>query len=718
MSNQDQEKNIAKGLSQLGETTTAAELLRQKGQTKKLRVISEKQLMEWILKMMQTHMAGKADSYSDDEKAEMLKKAQDEINRRIRREQEAQAERDRLKAELEQAMSAVAAGSSAESQADIAMALAALKEKLEQAEQINLDLQQDNYDLQDQLNEKMALLGTTISEKDKLRGTVRQQMMRMTTLCEGVLGIDNDYYGSRHQEENAVSDEAGQDEQFYHDFEVGAKVITTLQADLTRLRGILKHEAEQDAKPLLESDLALLAQLKAGSLHAVDVAAPVAGLLEAMAGARLEAETFELQLAEATGTGQGQVFTELPEEGGDPAQVLAGATAVTRELAASLVRNRNRVTALKSIADESDSARNSTELELEVSRTALERVCTVLRQRAEAERLAVPAALADREAPPDTRAAAAAEVLDHLQAASPVEAAAIEQLALTDRLVKPGAPVAPAQTTDKRLVAERLRKAGAELECYTLDLQRQLDAAITRERALAERIQAFAHRDGAEAQPALRELDHSLTVKVEPQLLAQVTARALDEIVGQGARQAVITAAFAEDSAIAAEIVKASQGDAHLAEQFADLAIAAEDQDITTQPLLAAQVRDAVAALGQRRRDLAAEVANLSGQLDQLRTEQGRGSSEAQRLPDENDTSEGDRKRRMEAELADARSTTARLQAELSELRKEHQAEVEAHTREVAEEREKNSNIKDIIRQLREDVVEVKTRSRKKGDGK
>ncbi len=513
MSNQDQEKNIAEGLSQLGETTTAAELLRQKGQTRKLRVISEKQLMDWILKLMQQHMAGKADAFSDLEKAELLKKTQDELNRRIKRDQEAQSERDLLKHELEQAMSAVAAGSSAQSQADIEMALGALKEKLEQAEQINLDLQQDNYDLQDQLNEKMVLLSTTISEKDKLRDTVRHQMMRMTSLCEGVLGMDNDYYGSRHQDENPVSEEASQDEQFYHDFDVGAKVITTLQADLERLRGIVKREelqaaaADEQPKALLEADLMLLEQLKQGSLHAVDVAAPVAGLLEAMAGARLEAEAFEAQIAEATGAGHSQVFTELPEEGGDPAEVLAGATAVTRELAASLARNRNRIAALKAIADESDGARNNTELELEAMRAGLERVCTTLRQRAEAERLAVPEALADREAPPEERAAAAAEVVDHLQAASPVDAAAMEQLALTDRLVKPGAPSPEVPTTDRHLVAERLRKAGAELERYTLDLQRQLDEAIARERAMSEQIRADQGHGSGDAQRLLGDLE-------------------------------------------------------------------------------------------------------------------------------------------------------------------------------------------------------------------
>lgn len=648
---QDQEKNIAQGLSQLGETTTAAELLRQKGQTKKLRVISEKQLMDWILRMLQQHMAGKADTYSDIEKTEILKKTQEELGRRIKREQEAQAERDRLKAELEQAMSAVAAGSSSQSQADVDMALAALKEKLEQAEQINLDLQQDNYDLQDQLNEKMALLSTTIAEKDKLRDTVRNQMMRMTALCEGVLGIDNDYYGGRHQEENQVSDEASQDEAFYHDFDIGAKVITTLQADLERLRGIIKRQEAEEPQPteaveskaqLLEADLALLEQLKSGNLEAVDVAAPIAGLIEAMEGARLEAESFEQQVAEATGATHGQAFTELPDSGGDAAHVLAGATTVVRELAASLARNRNRIAALKAIADESDEARHSTEEELEAAQAALERVCTSLRQRAEADRLRVPTALRDREAPPEDRAAACTEIVDHLQAASPVDAAAIEQLALTDRLVKPGQPAVEVQTTDKHLVAERLRKAGAELERYTLDLQRQVEEGAVREQALAVQVRDLARSAGPEVPAAVAELERSLEIKADPQVIAEATSKALAELAANGGQQSAQAAALAEDRAVAAELARIGAGDDALAERIADLSVSAEDPEPRHQPQLSLQVRDAIAAIGSRKAALESEVAALKGQIAAVHADQGRGSAEAQRLMGELEKTRGD----------------------------------------------------------------------------
>lgn len=677
MSDQEQEKNIAQGLSQLGETTTAAELLRQKGQTKKLRVISEKQLMDWILRMLQQHMAGKADAFSDVEKTEMLKKTQDELGRRIKREQEAQAERDRLKAELDAAMAAVSQAGTT-SQADIDAAMQGLKEKLEQAEQINLDLQQDNYDLQDQLNEKMALLSTTIAEKDKLRDTVRNQMMRMTALVEGVLGIDNEYYGAKHQEENQVAEEASQDEQFYHDFDIGAKVITTLQADLERLRGITKGNAEAQAQTsgLLASDLELLEQLKSGSLHAVDVAAPVAGLVEAMDGARAEAEAFEAQVAEATGAGHQQTFSELPDASGDAAEVLAGATSVARELAASLARNRNRIAALKAIADESDEARHGTEEDLDATRAALERVCTALRQRAEADRIKVPEALLARDGVPADRAAAANEVIDQLQAASPVEAAAIEQLAITDRLVKSSGayPIVDPKTTDKHLMAERLRKAGQELERHTLDLQRQLDEAIARERALAERVKSLAIAQASAASgelqldakglpPAVRELERSLEVKADPQFLAEITAKALDEVAGAGGKRAAVQAVFDEDRAIAAEIVRASKGDDRLAESVADLALAADSADAAQQPEVSRLVREAVAALIRAKQEAESHAKAVEERLGSLQAAHGEGSAAVSKAL---------------ADLDAARSEVQKLQGDALRLRSGRDSAVNA----------------------------------------
>ena len=122
---------------------------------------------------------------------------------------------------------------------------------------------------------------------------------------------------------------------------------------------------------MLASDLELLAQLKSGSLRAVDVAAPVANLIEALDGARTEAVAFQSVIAQATGSARSQQsLSELPDAEGNPAEVLAAATTVGRELAAEFARSKAKVTALQAIAEEADQARNAVEEELEALKAA------------------------------------------------------------------------------------------------------------------------------------------------------------------------------------------------------------------------------------------------------------------------------------------------------------------------------------------------------------
>jgi len=490
-------QELASSLSSLGETTTAAELVRKQGQSKKLKVISEKKLMEWILSLLRQHMAGKADAFSDAEKEELLRKTQDELKRRMLREQAAESERARVQTEYESAVKVL--NDAKLSQADYTKAMDALRAKLESAEASVNDLQQDNYDLQDQLQEKMALVSTTLAEKEKLRDTVRQQMVHSGDLIGGVLGVDNQYYGARHQEDNPVAEDSGQDEQFYHDFSTGAKVIQTLMHDLERLRSIAKRSLEEreahDKDPrrnLLEGDLQLLEQLKEGNLQAMDVSQPVATLIEALDGARSEAEAMEETVSTVTGnSSQRTPFTAVPDADGAPAEVLAGATIVARELAAELSRSRQRVMALKQIADEAEMERSAGEDAIEKLTAEHGRLLTALADKAKADQLVIPQALADAQAPGAERDAAALMVIEQFQAGHPeADEALAEQLAVVDRLV--GNPVDPVAATDHQQLAERMHKAGQDLEKLVLEQRRQLEQAEARERTLAQRINALA----------------------------------------------------------------------------------------------------------------------------------------------------------------------------------------------------------------------------------
>ena len=354
---------LSSSLSQLTKSTTAAELMQKTGESRKLKVLSQRKLLDWIKAELMRSLAARADSYSDQEKEEMLQATKASLEERILREKKAERERDRVQAELDQVMAQISASSG--DKAQLEQALATLRAQLVEAQDARTDLEQETYELHDELQTKLAMLSTTIAEKDKLRDTVRNQMLRSNALVEGVLGLDATYYASNHQESNPVLEEASDDERFYHDFDVGAAVITTLSQDLEQLRTITGTLGDGNGdQRSLEQDLALLSQVKAGNLHAMDVAAPVSGLVEALAGARAEAEALDEEVASATG-GQPQPISDLPDAEGEPGKVLAGATTVVRELAAELARNRQRVAALRNLSEEADAARNATEEELE-----------------------------------------------------------------------------------------------------------------------------------------------------------------------------------------------------------------------------------------------------------------------------------------------------------------------------------------------------------------
>ncbi|MBA2481487.1 MAG: hypothetical protein H0V44_12555 [Planctomycetes bacterium] len=665
-------QDLASSLQNLGESTTAAELVRKQGQSKKLKVISEKKLMEWILSLLNQHLAGKADAFSDAEKEELLRKTQKELEKRILREQAAESERSRIQNELQNAMQVL--GNAKSSQADYEKAMEALKAKLENAEQTNQDIQQDNYELQDQLQEKMALLSTTLSEKDKLRETVRAQMIHSGDLIGGVLGIDNQYYGGRHQEENPVSESAGQDEQFYHDFGTGSKVIQTLMNDLERLRGIAKQsledKAERENDPranLLEGDLLLLEQLKEGSLSAMDVAQPVANLIEALDGARTEAEEMENTVSKVTGASSQKVpFTALPDPSGDPAEVLAGATTVARELAAELARSRQRIVALKQIADEAEQERVDSENGIQQLRYAYNQVLGALEDRAKTDHVDLPPALADEEATPEKRSEAAIGLIEKLQGGSPEATQAIsDQIQVVNRLIGADEDAAPVNVkkVDQKKLSDRLRSAGSALEKLVNEQRRELDAGTKREQSLAEQVRALARlRKNAPDAPAhpkldktLASLDQALTdhdeksavsgaaEKVITALQEQVEAdqSAANAVAKELARARTLETELAEardelkraqeqtrsqaqvDRAIASQLLRAAKGDDSLAESTADLALAMEqgaDADDAAKELQK-QLQATVAALSARKQELAKDNDRLSSDIAKVRGE-------------------------------------------------------------------------------------------------
>lgn len=681
-------EEASQSLAGLGESTTAAELVRTKGQSQKLKVITEKQLMDWVNTVITRHMAGKVDGISDREKEEMLKKVQDELAKRIKREQDTQAERDRMKADLDKAMAKVAESqSNAASAEQTAEAIDSLKKALAEREQMIEELQQDKYEIEDQLAENRALASTTLAEKDEMgekhKQALKNYMLRANTLVEGVLGLDNQLYGGRHTDDNPVPEDAAVEEQFYHDYEVGAKVIETLSNDLQRLRGIAQSAQKQTERlandprmNLLEGDLALLEQLKGGSLAAVDVAAPVENLVEAMSGARDEAQQLEHAGKQALGTvaGREDALSSVPStDSGTPAEVIAGTTSVVRELAAVLAQGRKRMGVLKEMADQADEARNSAEEELGEVRTAYQHVLGTIAARAKADKQHVPTALVDEDAPLAESSAKAADIIKNITGGGDVKPIISEQLVLMDRLLgeEAGVRMAPPakDASDADLLA-RLREDSTALARLVKEKTQALAAAQMREKAVAEEVRALAktraditpeHHGDEKLDASVVQLNRALDDAQEPAQVgsavqqvihqlreqlakapsqadlkrlddergrlasqigqAQQKIRTLEDDVAKARGEVAAVQARGEaqrraEREMATEVVRAAKGDDQLADAVTDLALAADAGDDDN---LVPALREAVTGLSRRKQDLSEENKRLQGELSGLR---------------------------------------------------------------------------------------------------
>ncbi len=723
-------EDLSQSLAGLGESTTAAELVRTKGQSKKLKVITEKQLMDWVNTVITRHMAGKVDSISDKEKEEMLKKVQEELAKRIKREQDTQGERDRMKADLDKAMAKVAESQSSAASAEQATeAIDSLKKALAEREQMIEELQQDKYEIEDQLANNRALASTTLAEKeelaDKHKQALKNYMLRANTLVEGVLGLDSQLYGGRHVDENPVPEDAPDEEQFYHDYDVGAKVIDTLSNDLQRLRGIAQSAQKQTERlatdprmNLLEGDLALLEQLKGGSLAAVDVAEPVEGLVEAMNGARSEAQQLEHTGKQALGVAAGRedAISAVPStESGAPAEVIAGTTSVARELAAVLARGRQRMVALKEMADQADEARNTAEEELGEVRKAYMQVLGTIAERAKADKQHVPTALVDEDAPLAESTAKADEIIKNIKGGGDVKPIISEQLVLMDRLLgdEAGVRMAPPakDSTDEALIA-RLREDSAALARLMKEKSQALTAAQGREKAVAEEVRALA-KTRADISPeqqgdekfdaSVVQLNRALDDAQEPAQVgnatqqviqhlreqlakapsqtdlkrldeergrlasqigqAQQKIRSLEDDVAKAKGEVAAVQARGEaqrraEREMAQEVVRAAKGDDQLADSVTDLALASDAGDDDN---LVPALREAVTGLSRRKQDLDEENKRLRGELDGLRSKAQEAETRGANLHGE--------QQKLSKSLTEAQQNVQELERDLSRAR-------------------------------------------------
>ncbi|MBA3846458.1 MAG: hypothetical protein H0X45_07425, partial [Planctomycetes bacterium] len=664
--------DIAWQLDQIGETTTAADLVRRKGQSRKLKVLSEKTLVGWIEGMLGQYIAGKEDSFSDREKEALLEKMQADLAAKIEGQGRLEKDRAQAQARLDEVMATL--DNQKLSKGELDQAIKALKAQLEQKESHERELQQSNDEMQDELERHRALVAATIKEKDKLHielqsvkerdATFRNHAVKSADLCGGILAIDRDYYGERHQNEHPVPPEATQEAAFFHDFDVAAAVIETLSKDLERLRQIL-HDQETGkqtkrdaaADNLLESDLQLLEQLKSGSLAATDVAEPVAALVTAIEGARAEAEALEDTASDQLGIAgtKKTAFSSMPEETGKPAEVLAGATRVVRELAAALARERQRLGAVKSMADEADEVRNERESELDRVREANSNLMQAIAVQAKAQGIALPAVVTKDDADVAERETAAVEVVRKLAGKDvKAEAEAARLKTELDQARGEGAGLRR-QIDDLQAQLKKKRDSEGRLAASLKDLGRvvfaepkpasaptvqpptaSISAGSTRvdelDKAMATSASdqgdvlnaAYAVVDALKRDVAKRdEKNKGLVGDLESQRRSNDDLRKrLAELEGAHDVLKDRAAVLAKtEKAIAERVIEAAHTDPELADAAADLAVALEGKDAAAAQERSERAAATIELLAHRKQALAKQVDALSRELATVRAD-------------------------------------------------------------------------------------------------
>ena len=160
----------------------------------------------------------------------------------------------------------------------------------------------------------------------------------------------------------------------------------------------------------------MLEQLRAGSLSAVDVAAPVDNLVEALAGARDELVGLNTDSSDALGVPANSHIAVVPEGEGEPEETLADATGVVREMTTALVTERKRIAGFKALADEADEARGNAELEAAELRQQLEEALAAVADRAAEAGVPVAESLSDDDADVPARLSAARDTLEAMGA--------------------------------------------------------------------------------------------------------------------------------------------------------------------------------------------------------------------------------------------------------------------------------------------------------------
>jgi chromosome segregation ATPase len=227
--------DVRRELDELTQETTAAELVRQRGQHQRLKTISERKLLEWVQRAigreLDRALAARQEMYSDDEKRRIQEQALASVQSQLAQYREASRQADQRAGELQSRYQV--AVQAAEGNRELQDALRRLQEQANEAENRAGEQAQELFDLEERFNQNAQLLHTTIAEKEKLQTTNHDLLLRAGELVQGVMDVDAEFYGRRHQV--AAEQDSNHDDSFFADYVTSQQVIVSLAQDLRRL---------------------------------------------------------------------------------------------------------------------------------------------------------------------------------------------------------------------------------------------------------------------------------------------------------------------------------------------------------------------------------------------------------------------------------------------------------------------------------------------------
>jgi len=331
-------EDIDRGLNDLARMTTAADLVKQRGEKRKVRVLSKRRLKEFISSMVTSATAEMASELTAGDRAKIEEEAQRKVQDILDRAKDAEKN---IKASEEDRQKLLNRVELAGGDEELSQEVDRLHDQLSESQHLAEERLQDLLIVEDELENIRKMHRVAIDERDRQGRSNKGWVLNSTELVQGILALDNDYYGGRHQEADPPpEDPADPEEAFFHDFKVCAAVIGSLGEDLARLRSIT--EAQGASGRLLERDLALLEELKQGSLRALDLAHPINALTEAANGLRSEVQKLQNTGEEARGgdTTRLTPAKAIPDPEGQPDDVVVGIGEALRSMSTILAERR------------------------------------------------------------------------------------------------------------------------------------------------------------------------------------------------------------------------------------------------------------------------------------------------------------------------------------------------------------------------------------------